>query len=85
LPPTSTPLPPTSTPRPSDTPVPPEPTPTTIPNPPVLPPSIATPTVLDRGGIGSGKSELEITFICNEGFMLTSSRGEKILVHWELP
>jgi L-ascorbate metabolism protein UlaG (beta-lactamase superfamily) len=77
LPPTSTPVPPTSTPRPSDTP---EPTPTTIPNPPVLPTSVAAPTVLDRGGIASGKSQVEITFIVNEGFLLTSSRGEKILI-----
>ncbi len=77
LPPTATPLPPTATPFPSNTP---EPTPTTIPNPPVLPTSTAALTVLDRGGAASGKSEVEITFICNEGFLLTSSRGEKILV-----
>jgi len=59
--------PPTATPRP--------PTPTVVPT---IPPS---PIVLESGGnSGGNKPEVEITFICNEGFLLTSSEGEKILV-----
>ena len=77
--PATTALPPTAELQPSDTR--PAPSDTAVVSPTQSPAPKTTPIVLKAGSeSGSDGAEVEITYICNEGFLFTSSRGEKILV-----
>jgi L-ascorbate metabolism protein UlaG (beta-lactamase superfamily) len=84
--PTVTPLPPTVTSRPTQTPLPPTATlrPTQTPLPPTAtlrPTRTPVPIILEGGkSAEGGKSEVTITYICNDGFLFTSSSGEKIFI-----
>ena len=55
------------------------PTPTPLPPTPTSAPVPLTPTSILLA-TGTDESEVEITYICNEGFLITSASGKKVLV-----